>query len=198
MLQRLAQRQNKLTRGVLNAALRLDTSWCVLATQALRCISPHGFGTSWSVWQRCVRKWHDSECQEFAQQCWNEAQMHSNLRHYHPSWWLLDGSFSINKTLHDKAVLDPLARATSCLLCGGQGLRAADPVTSPRASKSNACLACLRRGVRRAETLHHVLHDCLEYDDLRAVPGVSVSGRVVLHRDAMSWQQIRVAISFFG
>ena len=203
LLQRLAQRQNSLIRSVLSTALHLDTPWCALASQALRCICPPGLGTSWSVWQRWTRKWHTSECQEYAQRCWSEAQVHANLRHYHPSWWLLHGTYSINKSVHDKAVDESLARATSRLLCGGQGLRAADPVSSPRATVSNACLACLRWGVRQAETLHHVLHHCPEYDDLRKEPGVpsflsSVNGRIVLHRDAMTWQQLCLSISFLG
>ena len=61
-----------------------------------------------------------------------------------------------------------------------------------------ACLFCLQRGMRRRETLEHVVQTCPAYNGIRDQPGVAdicqtgLAGLACMHRDVWSWHDMRV------
>ena len=119
------------------------------------------------------------------------------LASYTPAALCRQGTLELNRMLHDTSIPAEKAIIVGRLLCGGQGLRGADPVVRTAPQIRTACLACLLDGRRVKETLQHFLFGC----PCTQAPRLSSAAQecwaheadiTLLHRDVWSFRQLRV------
>ena len=159
-------------------------------------MAPDGLPASSAEWRALLRATLEAGCAADMETFLQECISHPQLCHYKPPVALQEGRLGINSALHSVHAALPNTRAISRLLCGGQGLRGADPVLATPTSTRTACLYCLTKGHRRKETLQHFVFQCPLTAAVRLSPEVAACwaagpGIFELHRNIWSWRQIR-------
>ena len=186
-----------LVQCVVHASAARDESWLCTVAEEAKAFSPQGLPTSTGEWQalmRDVREHVRSEAMHYLLEC---SKSHPALAHYCPAPCTLGGEMNINHILHDKSLDAEQSRSIARLLAGGQGLRGGDPAFLSSVTPRTACLFCLREGVRRRESLLHVVFHCPAYADIRAQPSVaevwhtSAADVLCFSRDLWSWRQLQ-------
>ena len=198
LLRRLSNSSNSITQDLLALDVLVEGSWSQIATQDLHLWSGGASPTSDCQWQRVFSASVMELAADDAEELWLACQRHPQLHHYRPEPWCMEGRPAINAFLHVRSQPSSLGRQLALWLCGGQGLRGGDTNQHSGCSLRTACLPCLALGRRHRETLHHVLHVCPLYSDIRSDPEIAhvcsasaFADGICLHRDCWSWHNLR-------
>jgi hypothetical protein len=165
--------------------------------QDARQLAPEGLPSTAAGWKALFGMAVTASVQADSEQLLHESRAHPQLASYAPAGFVKQGTLELNKMLHDTSIPAEKALVVGRLLCGGQGLRVADPHIESEPKIRTACLACLTDGHRVKETLQHFLFKC----PLTQTHRSSLSAHecwlhgdriMLLHRDEWSFRQLRV------
>ena len=121
-------------------------------------------------WKTCIQTFTSLYLSADVEELCSKCNSHPNLASYCPLASVIPNSIGPNRLLHFPGYPADHARRISRLLCGGQGLRAGDPLFPSAPSIRNVCIFCLQQGVKVPETLSHFLHACPLTEPIRRRP----------------------------
>jgi hypothetical protein len=200
LLRRILLSDNMLVISVASASSTLPGSMVSQSVDVVRSCRAQGLPTTNGEWSSFLDSWMADARQCDGEELWNACLHHNNLASFRPGPWLMEGSLSINRFLHDHAIDRETAHIISRLFCGGQGLRGGDPRSVSAPSRRTACFHCLLHGRRVKETLYHFMHVCPLYTRVRQQPRVAVfwakspDAVTLLHRDQWNFRGINLII----
>ena len=168
LLGRLRQSDHSIVAALLDIGRCRNGSWVFQIESWASSFALQSLPSDETGWRSLQKAWNGSSAICDVQELWSLCQAHPQLALFAPMAAFGVGRPSINHSLHDVSISAQQSRAVSKLLCGGQFLRAGDPVFPPTVSCRNVCIPCLHSGVKVPETLTHFLFDCPLYGAARA------------------------------
>ena len=196
LMARILDCSNGIVQAVAAASLADGSGWLHIEAAYARLLSPDGLPSTVTGWKALFQSSHESLASADTEQLVMESNAHPQLASYAPGMLRREGILGLNRMVHDISIPMDTAITVGRLLCGGQGLRGADPVLNSLPTPRTACIACLVNGRRVKETLQHFLFECPLTQDARSSNmawecWVSGDRILLLHRDVWSFRQLR-------